>query len=111
MTAETTRKVLDAFKKGEKPKPGPQSGRHTSENSAGLTALAEKVRRARILLNLYSTAHRDLSSHTAPGSTASQSLHRLQYGTGAYAPMLNQCRAMLGVRQTNNGIQNNSNAI
>ena len=44
LTAETTRKVLDAFKKGEKPKPGPQSGRHTSENSAGLTALTEKVR-------------------------------------------------------------------
>ena len=43
LTAETTRKVLAAFKKGEKPKPGPQSGRHTSENSAGLTALTEKV--------------------------------------------------------------------
>ncbi|TFK93134.1 hypothetical protein K466DRAFT_538425 [Polyporus arcularius HHB13444] len=42
LTAETTRKVLDAFKKGDKPKPGPQSGRHTSENSAGLTALTEK---------------------------------------------------------------------
>ena len=36
--------MLDAFKKGEKPKPGPQSGRHTSENSAGLTALTSKVR-------------------------------------------------------------------
>ena len=36
--------MLAAFKKGEKPKPGPQSGRHTSENSAGLTALTEKVR-------------------------------------------------------------------
>lgn len=44
LTAETTKKVLDAFAKGEKPKPGPQSGRHTSENSAGLTALTEKVR-------------------------------------------------------------------
>ncbi|KAM5535573.1 hypothetical protein V8D89_010740 [Ganoderma adspersum] len=42
LTAETTRKVLAAFKKGEKPKPGPQSGRHTSENSAALTALTEK---------------------------------------------------------------------
>ncbi|KAI0831797.1 thioredoxin-like [2Fe-2S] ferredoxin-domain-containing protein [Trametes gibbosa] len=42
LTAETTRKVLDAFKKGDKPKPGPQSGRHTSENSAGLSALTDK---------------------------------------------------------------------
>ena len=47
LTAETTKKILDAFKKGEKPKPGPQSGRHTSENSAGLTALTEKVRHTR----------------------------------------------------------------
>ncbi|KAG8895116.1 hypothetical protein FRB99_000760 [Tulasnella sp. 403] len=39
LTPETTRKVLDAFARGEKPTPGPQSGRHTSENSAGLTAL------------------------------------------------------------------------
>ncbi|KAJ3532161.1 hypothetical protein NM688_g7464 [Phlebia brevispora] len=42
LTPETTKKVLQAFSKGEKPKPGPQSGRHTSENSAGLTALASK---------------------------------------------------------------------
>ncbi|EIN08068.1 hypothetical protein PUNSTDRAFT_104301 [Punctularia strigosozonata HHB-11173 SS5] len=42
LTPETTRKVLDAFAKGEKPKPGPQSGRKTSENSAGLTALTSK---------------------------------------------------------------------
>lgn len=35
--------MLAAFKKGEKPKPGPQSGRHTSENSAGLTALTSNV--------------------------------------------------------------------
>jgi len=42
LTEETTKKVLAAFKKGEKPKPGPQSGRHTSENSAGLTALTSK---------------------------------------------------------------------
>ncbi|KAH9932164.1 thioredoxin-like [2Fe-2S] ferredoxin-domain-containing protein [Amylocystis lapponica] len=42
LTTETTKKVLDAFKKGEKPKAGPQSGRHTSENSAGLTALTSK---------------------------------------------------------------------
>jgi len=43
LTPETTIKVLDALAKGEKPKPGPQSGRHTSENSAGLTALTGKV--------------------------------------------------------------------
>lgn len=43
LTPETTKKVLDAFAKGQKPKPGPQSGRHTSENSAGLTALTSKV--------------------------------------------------------------------
>jgi len=42
LTPETTRKVLDAFARGEKPKPGPQSGRHTSENSAGLTSLTSK---------------------------------------------------------------------
>jgi len=44
LTIESTKKVLDAFIRGEKPKPGPQSKRHTSENSAGLTALTEKVR-------------------------------------------------------------------
>ena len=43
LTPATTKKVLDAFAKGEKPKSGPQSGRHTSENSAGLTALTTKV--------------------------------------------------------------------
>ncbi|KAF8710330.1 Thioredoxin-like [2Fe-2S] ferredoxin, partial [Rhizoctonia solani] len=42
LTPETTKKILDAFAKGEKPKPGPQSGRQTSENSAGLTALTSK---------------------------------------------------------------------
>ncbi|KAJ7940837.1 putative NADH-ubiquinone oxidoreductase 24 kDa subunit mitochondrial precursor, partial [Mycena leptocephala] len=42
LTPETTKAILDAFAKGEKPKPGPQSGRQTSENSAGLTALTSK---------------------------------------------------------------------
>jgi len=42
LTSETTKKILDAFVKGQKPKPGPQSGRQTSENSAGLTALTSK---------------------------------------------------------------------
>jgi hypothetical protein len=44
LTPETTKAILDAFAKGEKPKSGPQSGRQTSENSAGLTALTSKVR-------------------------------------------------------------------
>jgi hypothetical protein len=35
--------VLDAFLNGDKPKPGPQSGRRTSENSAGMTALTSQV--------------------------------------------------------------------
>ncbi|KAJ7752048.1 thioredoxin-like [2Fe-2S] ferredoxin-domain-containing protein [Mycena metata] len=42
LTPETTKAILDAFSRGEKPKPGPQSSRQTSENSAGLTALASK---------------------------------------------------------------------
>jgi NADH dehydrogenase (ubiquinone) flavoprotein 2 len=43
LTEETTKKILDAFKNGTKPKPGPQSGRQTSENSAGLTSLTTRV--------------------------------------------------------------------
>jgi len=42
LTPETTKKILDTFAKGEKPSAGPQSGRHTSENAAGLTALTLK---------------------------------------------------------------------
>ncbi|KAJ7582806.1 thioredoxin-like [2Fe-2S] ferredoxin-domain-containing protein [Mycena floridula] len=42
LTPESTKTILDAFAKGQKPKPGPQSGRLTSENSAGLTALTSK---------------------------------------------------------------------
>ncbi|EJD52891.1 hypothetical protein AURDEDRAFT_180503 [Auricularia subglabra TFB-10046 SS5] len=42
LTPESTKKILDAFAAGQKPKPGPQSGRQTSENSAGLTALTSK---------------------------------------------------------------------
>jgi NADH dehydrogenase (ubiquinone) flavoprotein 2 len=44
LTTASTKKILDSFAKGQKPKPGPQSGRQTSENSAGLTALTSKVR-------------------------------------------------------------------
>lgn len=43
LTPESTVKILDALARGEKPKPGPQSGRQTSENSAGLTTLTTKV--------------------------------------------------------------------
>ena len=43
LTPETTVKILDALAKGEKPKPGPQSGRFTAENSAGLTTLTSTV--------------------------------------------------------------------
>ena len=42
LTPETTVKVLEALARGEKPKPGPQSGRQTAENSAGLTTLTTK---------------------------------------------------------------------
>lgn len=42
LTPQSTKAILDAFAKGEKPKPGPQSGRQTSENSAGLTSLTTK---------------------------------------------------------------------
>ncbi|KAJ9101923.1 NADH:ubiquinone oxidoreductase 24 [Naganishia cerealis] len=42
LTPETTIKILNAFAAGEKPKPGPQSGRRTSENSAGLTTLTSE---------------------------------------------------------------------
>jgi NADH dehydrogenase (ubiquinone) flavoprotein 2 len=38
LTPETTIKLLDALAKGERPQPGPQTGRYTSENSAGLTS-------------------------------------------------------------------------
>ena len=43
LTATSTKAILDAFSKGKKPKTGPQSGRQTSENSAGLTALTSKA--------------------------------------------------------------------
>lgn len=37
LTPETTIKVLSGLAKGQKVKPGPQSNRLKSENSAGLT--------------------------------------------------------------------------
>lgn len=39
LTAETTEKVLDALMRGDKPKPGSQSGRKTCEPAGGLTTL------------------------------------------------------------------------
>jgi len=41
LTAESTEAVLDALAKGEKPKPGPQSGRRGSEPAGGPTTLQE----------------------------------------------------------------------
>lgn len=43
LTPESTVKILNALSKGEKPKPGPQSNRLKSENSAGLTTLTSAV--------------------------------------------------------------------
>jgi NADH dehydrogenase (ubiquinone) flavoprotein 2 len=39
LTPETTVKVLEAFKRGEKPKYGPQNGRKTCEGPMGKTSL------------------------------------------------------------------------
>jgi NADH-quinone oxidoreductase subunit E len=41
LTAESTIAVLEALAKGETPKVGPQSGRHTSEPAGGPTTLRE----------------------------------------------------------------------
>lgn len=41
LTAETTKSLLQAFRRGETPNPGPQSDRHTSEPADGLTSLTE----------------------------------------------------------------------
>lgn len=41
LTPESAEKILDAFQRGDRPQPGPQSGRLSCENSAGLTALTE----------------------------------------------------------------------
>jgi len=42
LTAETTVKILEAFKRGERPLPGPQNGRKTCEPSGGKTTLTEE---------------------------------------------------------------------
>jgi NADH-quinone oxidoreductase subunit E len=36
-----TERILDAFRRGETPKPGPQNGRHTSEPIGGATTLKD----------------------------------------------------------------------
>jgi NADH-quinone oxidoreductase subunit E len=41
LTPETTERVLAAFARGEKPKPGPQGGRRSSEPAGGPTTLAQ----------------------------------------------------------------------
>jgi NADH-quinone oxidoreductase subunit E len=43
LDAETTKRVLEAFKRGETPKPGPQNGRATSEPSGGRKTLLAKT--------------------------------------------------------------------
>ena len=75
LTPQLTTKLIDAFKKGERPKPGPQSGRHTSENSAGLTALTEKVN-ARVVRILVLLSDIDCVSLTVLENTAHPSSNR-----------------------------------
>ena len=43
LTYEKTCELLNTLKKGEQPKPGPQSKRHSSEPAAGLTSLNQKA--------------------------------------------------------------------
>lgn len=44
LTPEIMEKILDGFAKGQTPKPGPQSGRHTSEPLGGVTVLKDFVK-------------------------------------------------------------------
>jgi len=41
LTPEATERLLDALARGERPKPGPQNGRHTSEPLGGPTTLKD----------------------------------------------------------------------
>lgn len=43
LTPETTIKLLDGLRAGKPPKPGPQSGRHSSEAAKGRSALTTEV--------------------------------------------------------------------
>ena len=42
LTPDSIQAVLEAFKRGERPKPGSQSGRHSSEPAGGPTTLAAR---------------------------------------------------------------------
>ncbi|CAG8572370.1 12168_t:CDS:2, partial [Racocetra fulgida] len=42
LTPETTIKLLDAFRSGKPPKPGPTTGRHTCEPKSGYTTLTSE---------------------------------------------------------------------
>lgn len=42
LTVESTLKILDALKRGERPTPGPQSGRKVAMPAGGKTTLLEK---------------------------------------------------------------------
>jgi hypothetical protein len=74
LNPETTKQVLNEFASGSKPKPGPLSGRHTSENSAGLTALTAKV--SDYFLEFLSTAKHD-NSHMVLASIVHLNSSRL----------------------------------
>ena len=41
LDAQAAERILEAFRRGETPKPGPQNGRHTSEPIGGATTLKE----------------------------------------------------------------------
>jgi NADH-quinone oxidoreductase subunit E len=43
LDAASTVRILEAFARGEKPKPGPQSGRKSSEPQSGLTSLTDAI--------------------------------------------------------------------
>ena len=43
LDGETTGKVIEAIRRGEKPKPGPQNGRHSSEPQGGPIVLKEEA--------------------------------------------------------------------
>ena len=62
LTAESFGQVLDAFARGETPKPGPQSGRHGAENADGQTTLTDP--------GLYNGAYRVNIATQAPAEAA-----------------------------------------
>jgi NADH-quinone oxidoreductase subunit E len=47
LTAERFGEIIDAFARGEVPRPGPQNGRFASEPLGGLTSLTSARRRTR----------------------------------------------------------------